>query len=216
MNFSRHSRWSGFPDETRKTIYWYEKRPDTQVAGFLAELFTHVGQLGDARRSACSFHQRAVHRRSDRSQGNDPAPGGCRCTRRGREKSGLHFSLERVKKMGKRPRASTRWRVRSDADRLVETLARCGENGKQRREWRCLLSGLEPARLKISLPGPSDHRVRARDDGYRSWNRHYKGRLLARNLPVEYEPLSDRAAHESRSSSRIGRSLSSRFAGPKC
>ena len=20
-------RWSGFPDETRKTIYWYEKRP---------------------------------------------------------------------------------------------------------------------------------------------------------------------------------------------
>ena len=113
--------------------------------------------------------------------------------------------------IGKRPRASTRWRVRSDADRLVETLARCGENGKQRREWRCLLSGLEPARLKISLPGPSDHRVRARDDGYRSWNRHYKGRLLARNLPVEYEPLSDRAAHESRSSSRIGRSLSSVF-----
>ena len=50
--------------------------------------------------------------------------------------------------MGKRPRAITRWRVRSDADRLVETLARCGENGKQRREWRCLLSGLEPARLK--------------------------------------------------------------------
>src|SRR6266480_1154173 len=117
--------------------------------------------------------------------------------------------------MGKRPRASTRWRVRSDADRLVETLARCGENGKQRREWRCLLSGLEPARLKISLPGPSDHRVRARDDGYRSWNRHYKGRLLARNLPVEYEPLSDRAAHESRSSSRIGRSLSFSFPKPK-
>ena len=101
MNFSRHSRWSGFPDETRKTIYWYEKRPDTQGAGFFAELFTHVGQLGDARRSACSFHQRAVHRRSDRSQGNDPAPGGCRCTRRGREKSGLHFSLERVKKWEK-------------------------------------------------------------------------------------------------------------------
>src|SRR5438105_11875558 len=94
-------RWSGVPDETRTTIYWYEKRPDPQGAGFFAELFTHVGQLEDARRSACSFHQRAVHRRSDRSQGNDPAPGGCRCTRRGREKSGLHFSLERVKKWEK-------------------------------------------------------------------------------------------------------------------
>src|SRR6266550_3311365 len=31
----------------------------------------------DSRRSACSFHQRVAHGRSDRSQGNDPAPGGC-------------------------------------------------------------------------------------------------------------------------------------------
>lgn len=28
-------RWPGFPDETRKTIYWYDKRPDKQGAGFL-------------------------------------------------------------------------------------------------------------------------------------------------------------------------------------
>jgi kynurenine formamidase len=39
-------RWSGFPDETRKTIYWYDKRPDTMGSGFFSELFTHVGQWG--------------------------------------------------------------------------------------------------------------------------------------------------------------------------
>src|SRR6266705_3393052 len=39
-------RWPGFPDETRRTIYWYEKRPDTIGAGFFSELFTHVGQWG--------------------------------------------------------------------------------------------------------------------------------------------------------------------------
>jgi kynurenine formamidase len=39
-------RWPGFPDETRKTIYWYDKRPDTVGTGFFAEVFTHVGQWG--------------------------------------------------------------------------------------------------------------------------------------------------------------------------
>ena len=39
-------RWPGFPDETRKTIYWYDKRPDTIGSGFFAEVFTHVGQWG--------------------------------------------------------------------------------------------------------------------------------------------------------------------------
>src|SRR5947209_1989763 len=39
-------RWPGFPDETRKTIYWYDKRPDTVGAGFFSEVFTHVGQWG--------------------------------------------------------------------------------------------------------------------------------------------------------------------------
>ena len=39
-------RWSGFPDETRKTIYWYDKRSDTMGTGFFSELFTHVGQWG--------------------------------------------------------------------------------------------------------------------------------------------------------------------------
>ena len=38
--------WPGFPDETRRTIYWYEKRPDTMGTGFFSEVFTHVGQWG--------------------------------------------------------------------------------------------------------------------------------------------------------------------------
>ncbi|MEP6603283.1 MAG: cyclase family protein [Spartobacteria bacterium] len=39
-------RWPGFPDETRKTIYWYDKRPDVLGAGFFAEVYTLVGQWG--------------------------------------------------------------------------------------------------------------------------------------------------------------------------
>jgi kynurenine formamidase len=37
--------WPGFPDETRKTIHWYDKRANIMGAGFY-ELFTHVGQWG--------------------------------------------------------------------------------------------------------------------------------------------------------------------------
>ena len=33
--------------------------------------------------------------------------------------------------MGKRSRANPRWRVRGDADRLVEALARCSEDGNK-------------------------------------------------------------------------------------
>jgi kynurenine formamidase len=39
-------RWPGFPDEIRKTIYWYDKRVDTMGAGFFSEIYTHVGQWG--------------------------------------------------------------------------------------------------------------------------------------------------------------------------
>ena len=39
-------RWPGFPDEARKTIYWYDKRPDTMGSGFFSEVFSHVGQWG--------------------------------------------------------------------------------------------------------------------------------------------------------------------------
>src|SRR5215212_5029051 len=38
--------WPGFPDEARRTVYWYDKRPDTMGAGFYAQVFTHVGQWG--------------------------------------------------------------------------------------------------------------------------------------------------------------------------
>lgn len=38
--------WPGFPDEARKTIYWYNKRPDVMGTGFFSELYTHVGQWG--------------------------------------------------------------------------------------------------------------------------------------------------------------------------
>lgn len=38
--------WPGFPDETRRTIYWYEKQPDTMGTGFFSQLYTHVGQWG--------------------------------------------------------------------------------------------------------------------------------------------------------------------------
>jgi len=37
---------AGFPEETRKTIYWYDKKSDTLGAGFFAEVLTHVGQWG--------------------------------------------------------------------------------------------------------------------------------------------------------------------------
>ena len=49
-------RWPGFPDETRKTIYWYEKRPDTMGAGFFSEGFTHVGQWGTHVDPPAHFH----------------------------------------------------------------------------------------------------------------------------------------------------------------
>lgn len=38
--------WPGFPDEQRKTVYWYDKRPDVLGDGFFSEVFTHVGQWG--------------------------------------------------------------------------------------------------------------------------------------------------------------------------
>lgn len=38
--------WTGFPDETFKTIYWYDQRPDILGTGFFAQVYCHVGQWG--------------------------------------------------------------------------------------------------------------------------------------------------------------------------
>src|SRR5439155_5049423 len=38
--------WPGFPDEKRQTIYTYDKQPGMMGSGFLAEVFSHVGQWG--------------------------------------------------------------------------------------------------------------------------------------------------------------------------
>ena len=50
-------RWSGFPDEQRKTIYWYEKQPGMMGNGFFAEVFTHVGQWGTHVDPPAHFHK---------------------------------------------------------------------------------------------------------------------------------------------------------------
>jgi kynurenine formamidase len=50
-------RWSGFPDEQRKTIYWYEKRPGMMGGGFFSESFTHVGQWGTHVDPPAHFHK---------------------------------------------------------------------------------------------------------------------------------------------------------------
>jgi kynurenine formamidase len=50
-------RWSGFPDEQRKTIYWYDKEPGMIGEGFFSELFTHVGQWGTHVDPPAHFHK---------------------------------------------------------------------------------------------------------------------------------------------------------------
>lgn len=50
-------RWSGFPDEQRRTIYWYDKDPGMMGDGFFAEIFTHVGQWGTHVDPPAHFHK---------------------------------------------------------------------------------------------------------------------------------------------------------------
>ena len=49
--------WSGFPDEQRHTIYWYERQPGMIGDGFFAEIFTHVGQWGTHVDPPAHFHK---------------------------------------------------------------------------------------------------------------------------------------------------------------
>lgn len=144
-------RWPGFPDETRKTIYWYDKRPDTLGSGFFSELFTHVGQWGthvdppahfvkglrtvdqiDPKEMILPLVVIDVHREAVA----DPD---------------YTLSLERVKKLGKRSRPNSDGSICSDAHGLVETLARRSKNGKQRREGRGTLSRMESASAEIPI-----------------------------------------------------------------
>jgi len=46
-----------FPDEQRKTIYWYEKQPGMMGDGFFAEIFIHVGQWGTHVDPPAHFHK---------------------------------------------------------------------------------------------------------------------------------------------------------------
>jgi kynurenine formamidase len=49
--------WSGFPNEERKTIYWYHKQAGLMGEGFFAEVFTHVGQWGTHVDPPAHFHE---------------------------------------------------------------------------------------------------------------------------------------------------------------
>src|SRR5437870_8937136 len=105
--------------------------------------------------------------------------------------------------MGKRSRTNSRRRFCGDADRLVETLAGRGKNGEQRCKRHGPLSRLEPAGAEIFVRGSKNHTIRAREDGYRPRDRHNQGRLFARNLHSEHEPLPDRVADKPRSGAGI-------------
>jgi hypothetical protein len=65
----------GFPDETRKMIYWYDKRPDTMGSGFFSELFMHKGQWGTHVDPPAHFIKglRTVDQIDPKE--NDPGPG---------------------------------------------------------------------------------------------------------------------------------------------
>src|SRR5947207_8690064 len=93
-------RWSGFPDEQRKTIYWYKKQPGMISDGFFAEIFTHVGQWGtDVDPLPAHFHKGL--RTVDQIELKEMIlPLVCVCRRSSgvRNKPGLHAHAERVKK----------------------------------------------------------------------------------------------------------------------
>ena len=69
-------RWPGFPNETRKTIYWYDKRPDTMGTSFFSEVFTHVGQWGTHVDPPAHFIKGLRTVDQIRSERNDPVAGG--------------------------------------------------------------------------------------------------------------------------------------------
>src|SRR4029077_7494790 len=117
--------------------------------------------------------------------------------------------------MGKRSRTNSIWRFCGDADRLVETLAGRGKNGEQRCQRHGPLSRLEPAGAENSVRGSENHSIRARDHGYGSRNRHNQGRLFARNLHSEHEPLPDRVTDKPRSGAGVRSAGGGKFSETK-
>jgi kynurenine formamidase len=165
-------RWPGFPNETRKTIYWCDKRPDTMGTGFFSEVFKHVGQWGthvdppahfikglrtvdqiDPKEMILPLVVIDVHREA----AADPD---------------YMLSLERVKKWekdhGEIPSGAF-VAMRTDWSKRWPEAAKM-EN--KRREGRCPLSRMESAGAEISLRRTKDHRLRSRNNRHRSGNGH--------------------------------------------
>src|SRR5260370_40887949 len=97
----------------------------------------------------------------------------------------------------------------------MQKLAGRGKNREQRCKRHGPLSWLEPAGAGISLPGSENRSIRARHHGYRSRACHDEGRLFARNLHSEHEPLPDRVADKPRSDAGIRSAGGGKFSETK-
>ena len=131
---------AGFPDEVRKTILLREasRRHGEQVSSPNVRI---VGQWETHVDSPAHSVKRASNRRSDRSERNGAAWFVIRCAREAAKDPDYAPSARAGRKMGKRSRTNPRRCVCCDADRLVEALARCGKDGKQRCQWHRALPG---------------------------------------------------------------------------
>jgi len=206
--------WPGFPDEGRKTIYWYDKRPDTMGSGFFSEVFTHVGQWGTHVDPPAHFIKglRTVDQIGLKEMvlrlvvvdvHDDVA-----------KNPDYTLSIERLKKWerdhGEIPAGAfvamrTDWSKRWPDAAKMENKDASGVAHYPGWSLPALKYLYEERKIT----------VRSRNYGYRSWNRHNKERLLARNLPPEHKSLSNRVAHQSRSSPRIRRHRRGQFSKTK-
>ena len=154
-------RWSGFPDEQRQTIYWYDKKPGVMGEGFLAELFTHVGQWGTYVAPPAHFVKglRTVDQIDLKEM---ILPLACIDVHQECQKnSDYTLSLERAKKWEGGTGKSGR-RLCRDAPRSVKALAGRGEDGEQRQSGCSPISGLEFTRSEILVRRAQNHRLRTR------------------------------------------------------
>src|SRR6266571_1467167 len=191
--------WPGFPDETRRTVYWYDKRPDAMGTGFFAELFTHVGQWGTHVDPPAHFMKglRTVDQIDPKEMilplvvvdVHEEAA----------KNPDYALSIERVKKWeadhGKIPVGAfvamrTDWSKRWPDPAKMQNKDVKGVAHYP--GWSLPVLKYLYEERKITASG--------HETTIPIWHRDYEGRLLARDLHSEHEPLSDRAAHKSRSS----------------